>query len=139
MDKIVPLVELRRFAKHYVFLPDLEFFLDPLYPFEKYQFDIACTIGKNSYQAGAFAAAGQRHALDGAAQLDIGACGVYLADCIELAAVHIAERESVEHILERSDAKLLFQKLGPFWPDPRQKLDFTVQNIAAHIEPKVKN
>ena len=78
-------------------------------------------------------------ALDGAAQLYVGGGGVYLADCIELAAVYIPEGEGVEQIPERAYAKFLFQKLRPFGPDSRQIGYLFVQYVPAHTKTKVKN
>ena len=132
MDKVVAVVEHRRFAKYHIFLTYNEFVLYPLDAFEEYQLYVAGAVAKHRNQAGGLARAGERHALDGAAQLDVGAGRIYLADCIELAAVDIPEGKSVDQVAEGAYTEFFLQQLGALGPDSRQKLDFAVQYVPAH-------
>ena len=138
MDKIVTVVENGGLAKNHILLADLKFFLNPLYPLEENQLYIARTISQDSNQPGGFARPGQGDALDCTAQLNIGAGRIYLFDSVELAAVNVTEREGVQQVTEAFYTKFLLQKLGPLGTYPRQKLDFAVQYIPGHSNPKVK-
>ena len=128
VDEVVVVVKLAGLTKKHIFHTRLEAILDPFQSSEPHHFDAACLVAEKTRGACGPRCTNHLDVRDGADQLIINAIIVDVGHLLNLAAVDIAERKLVEHILIGGQFSSMRQRYG-FSTLFVKIIIFAVQNI----------